>query len=442
MKFLQFSYLVLLVDMLFSCISNPRNSELIKPKYKTEICSLDTINKYQIYVPAHPNNCSLLPLVLVIDPHGLGKQEIERFVNASNKYQFVVVASNLIKNNYPGFNSAIETLLTDVLLKYQLKGPVFIAGFSGGARMALSYSGSVTISGILACGALASKEQLVHTNVPIYSLLGMADFNFPEVAQYILSPNSAPSNLFIEISDLEHEWPSSKDLERSLGFMILSCPANMKGCLDTKRMMENYEFEISNYLDSLKLNNEYIRASLITKNLMNLAGLKNKRDIKSKFDILKNNLTYTDEIQQLKKSLQFEMKVRDAYFNALISKDKKWWKNEIVTLDNQIKNEHNKYSLFAYKRIRSYLGILCYSECRNYLQSNVLNEASKVLEIYKILEPKNPDMLYYSALFEIKSGHIEESVKLLKDCLNAGLIDKSLISQTFPKSISERVLGK
>ena len=174
---------------------------------------------------------------------------------------------------------------------------------------------------------------------------------------------------------------------------------------------------------------------------MNINGKKDNKYIGSKFDTLKTSTNYINEIQKLQQSLQFEMKVREAYFNSILSKDQKWWKKEIGALDIQIQNETDKYTLFAYERIRSFLGILCYSLTRNYLQSNDLISASKVLYLYRLLEPKNPDMYFYSALFKFKSGKNDDAIKLLKEALDLGFIDKSLIIQSFPMNLSKKVLN-
>jgi hypothetical protein len=442
MKLLLSFYLILFGNIFYSCHPNHDNIQIIKAQLATEKCISDTLNTYQLYIPEHFKECKTMPLVLVIDPHGSGNYAIQRFFEAAEKYKCVIIASNLIKNNYPEFNNAIQTLLADAYYKFPLNRSVFIAGFSGGARMAIDYAETNSVAGILVCGALGSKSQLKKVQAPIYSLIGMADFNFPEVAEYILRPTETPSNLFIEITDLKHEWPSTTTIDRGLGFLFLTKSNYKNICFPAKEMMKDFKFNISIYIDSLITNNEYIKSKEILRNFQNLPGKRDNKYFTTKFDTNKIYISYNKEIQQLQQSLQFEMKIREAYYNSLLSKDIKWWKNEIDALDNQILKDDEKYALLAYKRIRSFLGILCYSACRNYLQTNDLTAASKILDLYKLLEPKNPDMLFYFALFRFKSGKNEQAINLLQESLSAGFSDIGLLKQSFPKNIIDKVIEK
>jgi hypothetical protein len=439
MRLIHYCYLFILGNILISCKQNTFDIPIINSKLSFEICSIDTNNTYQLYIPSHFKNCTEFPIVFLIDPHGSGEEAIKRFIEAGDKYKCVVVASNLIRNNYPDYINAFEILKTEVKNKFQLNGPIFIAGFSGGARMAISYAESHSVDGLLTFGAFGTKDQLKAIHIPIYSLLGMADFNFPEVAEYILSPENAQSNLYVEISDIKHEWPTSSEIERALGFLFFNKPYNYS-CFTSKNMINDYIIEATKLADTLLNKKEFIKSQEILKNLMHLPG-KNKK-IHLKFDSIINSNAYLIEIRQLRQSLIFEMKVRDAYYNSILSKDQKWWLNEINALDKQILNENDKYMSFAFRRIKSYLGILCYSLSRNYLESNDLISTSKVLVVYKLIEPKNPDMLFYNALYEYKSGNIEAAIRLLHNAFNEGFTDKILLNEKFPITISEKVFTK
>jgi hypothetical protein len=434
-------YLVLCGNIFNSCASNKTENILLEPKMSSEKCVLDTLNTYKLYIPSHHKDCMSMPLVIVLDPHGSGDFAIKSFIEAADNYQCVVAASNLIRNNYPYFNIAIEEMIADLKQKLQLTGPIYIAGFSGGARMAIEYAGSHSISGIFVSGALANKDQISSMRIPIFSLIGLADFNFPEAAEYVLSPENTPKNLMIEISDLKHEWPSSQDIVRGLGFLIFKGVDKKNSCTVNDETIAKFEVTVSNYIDTLFLNNELIKSEEIIRNYLSLPDQKDNKIFTRQYEVLKSKKSYTIEMQDLNKSLQFEMKVRQAYYNALLTKDILWWDNEVKELNIQLNNSNGKYTLFAFKRIKAFLGILCYSECRKALQSNDMKTASKVLGLYKLIEPTNPDMFFYSAMYSLKSKKNEVAINQLRESLNKGFSDTILMRQNFPAAILERVFN-
>ena len=91
-------------------------------------------------------------------------------LNRQPQYPAVLIASNLVKNGFDGYDGAIQTLIDDVHQKYPVGEVVFITGFSGGARMALGYALVHPVNGLILCGALANADQLNAVHCP--------DFNF------------------------------------------------------------------------------------------------------------------------------------------------------------------------------------------------------------------------------------------------------------------------
>ena len=86
-------------------------------------------------MPQRGNADQKLPLLVIIDAHGNGKFTIDKFKQGANRYPTLLVASNLVKNDFEGYVEAIQTLVNDVRQKYPVGNIIFVAGFSGGARM-------------------------------------------------------------------------------------------------------------------------------------------------------------------------------------------------------------------------------------------------------------------------------------------------------------------
>lgn len=62
--------------------------------------------------------------------------------------------------------------------------------------------------------------------------------------------------------------------------------------------------------------------------------------------------------------------------------------------------------LSAYKRIKGFLGIFCYSMCGRFTEEKNVANLEKVLVVYRMAEPKNPDVqLFSKKLEQLKKSH-------------------------------------
>jgi tetratricopeptide (TPR) repeat protein len=101
----------------------------------------------------------------------------------------------------------------------------------------------------------------------------------------------------------------------------------------------------------------------------------------------------------------------------------------------ELSKQKDKYKMFAFKRIKGYLGLLYYSLSNSALKSNNLKDALKILDIYRLLEPQNPDMFYFSALYYNKKGNADSASCYLQKAIKAGYTDKKSIQENFPSVI-------
>jgi poly(3-hydroxybutyrate) depolymerase len=154
---------------------------------QTDSCVLNRQHVYEVYVPAREKATQRLPLVILLDPHGDGRLAIEHFRNGADRYALVLAASDLIKNNFPGYQDAISELIGEVRKKYPVNQVVCWSGFSGGARMALDYASIIGWQGVLVSGALDTPDRIRMMTCPVLSLAGLGDFNLAETATYLFS---------------------------------------------------------------------------------------------------------------------------------------------------------------------------------------------------------------------------------------------------------------
>jgi hypothetical protein len=426
---LSFFYCILILVNLIACNNKSIRIESNNSERKTDSCLVNKAHSYEIYIPSGSIKCGQLPQLIIIDPHGNGKIAIELFIPSAEKYKFILIASNRIKNKTPEFVSYINELHEDVASKYPVNDQVMLAGFSGGARMVLTYAQYNTVDGVIACGALAAPEEISAVNTVVYGMVGMADFNFIEAAQYLFRPDNAPENLRIEFTEDLHKWPSAKELSRLVGHIYFEKEFTTQKCLNFKSLADGFLTEQTKIISDLKSSGNYISAYMLLQNLAHIDVLNNSEV----FTEIYNSVDYEDKLNNqlnlLRESIRFELKVRDSYYKELATKDISWWQHEIKSLNDHINHEKNKYDALAYQRIKAFLGIMCYSLTSNALQSNDLHTASRLLPIYTYLEPENPDMLYFHAIYSKIIGKSKESHVYLEKAIAAGFTDAEKINE-------------
>jgi hypothetical protein len=416
-----------------------KTMETVKAVVKTDYCKADPKNRYEVFIPERNNIPEKLPLLVIIDAHAGGKFALDKFKQCAKRYPAILVSSNLIKNGFVNYEGAIRALIEDVRQKYPAGKMVFMAGFSGGARMAIGYAMTHPLNGLILCGALAKADQINALHCPVFSISGMDDFNFMETAQYLFDEQSIPANLMIELTNASHNWPDSRLLTDAFGFLYLSCPAEdipfpAKSPLSVYCQLQQAR------IDTLKKQGDLLKAAQIARNMSSFAPFNNHYTFASAFNDLKTNSIYISQLNLLKNSLNFEISLRQSYLDAFLAKDSLWWKNEIKTTKEKIRTVQDSFKKDMYRRINGFLGIACYSFCNQAVKEQNGELLNKIVSIYRILEPENPDMFYFSAFTYLWKGNNEATLSILKKARKAGFSDMSQLKKDFPESITSKLL--
>lgn len=416
---------------LVSCSSAGTPAKMVQSAEKTDSCRSDAKNSYEIYIPARENAGTKLPLLVVLDSHGAGKFALDKFRLAADRFPAIVVASNRIKNGFADYDNAVQALIADVRAKYPASEDVFLTGFSGGARMALGYALSHPVNGLILCGALASPDQINAVRCPVVSISGIDDFNFVETAQYLFQSQSIPAKLKIELTGASHAWPDSLMLANAWGFVSLTSAADPDNAL-----VEQYCTAQHTRIDSLQQRGDLLAAALVARNMSATQPFTDDKAFADKYKTVQADPAYSGQLAKLEKCIRLEMNVRQPYIDAFQSKDSLWWRNEIQVTEQRIQSEPEASARDMYRRIKAFWGIASFSLCRQAVTAHNALALSKALAIYRMLEPENPDMFYFSAFIPLWKGDERATVSALKKAVAAGFTDVSLLKNDFPAAVS------
>ena len=118
-------------------------------------CAADASQSYALYLPSGYSPNRVWPVILAFDPGGRGRNGVERYQAAAEKYGYIVAGSNNSRNGSPDTGKAVAAMSADVLSRFSINSRrIYTAGMSGGARVAFSVAlASPSIAGVMASSA-------------------------------------------------------------------------------------------------------------------------------------------------------------------------------------------------------------------------------------------------------------------------------------------------
>ena len=169
-------------------------------------CQQDTSQHYALYLPSYFNLLRQWPVILAFDGGGRGRQGVERYRAAAEKYGYVVAGSNNSRNGpwNVGLDAA-AAITADIKRRFPIDlKRMYTAGMSGGARVAIMLAqNSPEIAGVFASSAGYSTTFHKSERFPIFGSAGTEDFNYREmraVDRLMTSPHR------VEIFEGGHTW--------------------------------------------------------------------------------------------------------------------------------------------------------------------------------------------------------------------------------------------
>ena len=177
------------------------------------VCQQDAGQSYALYLPSNYTPQKRWPIVYGFDPAARGREPLELFREAAEKYGYILVGSNNSRNG-PNINLAaiLRFIWDDTHARFSIdERRVYAAGMSGGARVALSFAhlSQGQVAGVAAFSAGFPTNIAPNASTPfiIYGTAGTDDFNEPELFQLDLALESFGIAHRIEMFEGGHGWP-------------------------------------------------------------------------------------------------------------------------------------------------------------------------------------------------------------------------------------------
>ncbi len=355
-------------------------------------CKIEPDHSYYITQPDHHNSEQKFPLVIVIDPHGDGLSAMEKFKDALKDVPIVIAGSKKLRNNYDGFETSIKNLHNDLVEKYPVDPTkVIVAGFSGGARMALYYGMKYPVYGIIMFGAGPGRLIDGFPQKQIYGVSGTRDFNFIEQYRPLFDDIGTNSKYVNDYFRGTHAWPPERYIREAVVFSLREASEPYR------TFSLEYVEEFLEESDSLQRQNDlFFAGKALEKTWYFAAGSPQQKQLSGKINAFRNNpgwLAYRETIESL---LNSEVQMKRMYAEHLVEPDTVWWSKELNSLFTRINVCKDPAEKDYYYRLKGFIGIYLYSQINSFLNKKDSGDLIKrLIWIYEQVEPDSPDLVRF-----------------------------------------------
>jgi hypothetical protein len=413
-----------------SCIEKDKPLKDLRGKTveKQKIHSLqnspsDSLLHYSFYLPNSYNGIDRLPVLFFFDPHGDGNLPLKNYQSLADKYGYILMGSNDIKNGLPGNYTfpVFQQLLKETESRFLIDSKkLFIAGFSGGAKLAILFAQQLPqIAGVIACGA---SIPLNGDELPRYyyaGVVGTADFNYLEAQQTFSTFDRNGIDYTAITFKGKHQWPPLAQFDMAITGLELYCMKNNRTPKNEK-WMETVWGRMQDSINSYEKKQDFI-AEMLTLRQIDLwfNGMRDVKDIKTQQSTLLQNPQFVAQANKRQGLLQKEIVLRSEYIKALAQRDLEWWKAEVTQFKATTSNPDKELALIG-QRLLNYLSMVSFMLTKNDLDDSKLDDAFKKIQIYELVDATNPDVYLMYARFYFLMANKELMVRNFKKALDLG----------------------
>ncbi|MEO7924487.1 MAG: hypothetical protein ABIR30_12475 [Chitinophagaceae bacterium] len=415
-------------------------------------CRSDSNQHYSLYLPKNYQSGKKYPVVIFLDPAARGRFPVEKYRSVADEQELVLAGSSESKNFDAGSSAgSVTAIITDLVKSINTdESRIWLAGFSGGARMASSYAvANSTIAGVIACGAGFAGEDFYNSsrNIAFAGLVGYRDMNFEEllgIKDELTAKNKA--NLLL-IFNGGHEWPPEDQL--SLALLWLNKESSLM-------VMNKLQSDPAYFL---RQTNEAKKAGLHYLSLLQANELRKIPALSAIADSLISNAGPAKTIAKGKKSFDISLNEERGSMDqlsflfgqfVLSGSDKPGnddlWKQEAQHI-NSLRTVKNKYSQLSGERLFDFSWRICIEQYYWLMGSKQYKQAYKAAYVLSFFTPTglDPDYLMSRAAAGLADRslclhHLGLSVKK-KTTLKETILNDDLIMAVIGREEAEKLFG-
>lgn len=381
---------------------------------------------FEYFVPTATTPPAGWPVIFAFDPHARGSYVINKYKKLAEEFGFVLVASNRSRNGQTMSEGlAIYQQMLQKIQPRALINPkqIVAMGFSAGARVAVS-AALENQEVIAVIGAGAGFPELQQKPDATFFYVGMAgyeDFNLNELINNdrYLTRNGFRNHLIIFEGD--HNWPPVDVMREA--FYAISIKEIREG--DEAFIEKAYNFYQKKISDQIGNNHYFDAGETAQRAIAVFDGIRDGADFKKQLNTIRGNTAYKEQLGKMVRSLEREIGMQNNFLKAFTEKDAEWWKKQLGDLKQP---SEELYTRRLHNRLLGFNGLLSYMFARQAIEEDNLAQAEKTIEIYRTIEPLNPEHSYLSAIVMMKQNNPQLAIEYLQQARILGFSDLERLS--------------
>lgn len=186
---------------------------IVHPNLKAEF---DTTVHFSLFIPTGTAD-KKMPLLVFFDAHGKTGPALEQYKQLAEQYHIAMAGFDASANEVPfeQTHKKFEPWLAELAALAPVDtSMLFLAGFSGGARVASMFENMLPqLKATALCGAgPANPQTWINSKCPCMAFCGSGDFNFLELLN-LQSQSRKTKYLPVTVFSGIHEWPTAEAFE-------------------------------------------------------------------------------------------------------------------------------------------------------------------------------------------------------------------------------------
>lgn len=404
-----------------------------------EIKSIVAINdstvSYELFIPdTISQNLINKPVFFFFEPWGNGIYPVSIYKELARRHGVALIGFNTSRNGmtFEESNQKFTIAVNDLIKRYGLNTNLLgIVGFSGGGKVALKISESITDIKYVIYGGSAIEVTLY--NKSILGFAGTEDMNYIDLLNFDLSLGQQKDiqHVIVEYNG-PHAWFDSSTMENSFIWFKLNLFLNKALAYDSL-FIASFIVQNKEEINDLIKNKQWIKAYQRTSKVMHFLHELTSIDwFTEKAKFIEKESSFKKSQKQLQYVIETEKQTKNNYLIYLFSRDTIWWKAEMERL-----NENgNNFQMQSNKRLKGCIYAYCYYFSNNAFDENNLIAAEKILDIFKSAFPKSSEQAFLRAVLWAKKNNTAKSDEAFDEAKKLGFNewdknDKESILQYF-----------
>ncbi|MCX2681541.1 alpha/beta hydrolase [Galbibacter sp. EGI 63066] len=397
---------------------------------------------YSLYLPSDYNAEKTWPVILVFGPSGKGKLAVAPFVEAAEKYGYIVAGSNSLKNDTYQKNFNIARSFYDKVIKtYAVDtNKIYLAGFSGGARLAVAIATiSKNIKGVIGCGASFANNDLYipKRNSFLYvGLVGDEDFNYREMKTAMEYFDKLKFDAELLIFPGGHTWPPENYMIKAVRLLTLKSMTHNILPKNEERIQQffnedlDFNRELILKLEMLNAYNDIEEIKANYRPYFDMDTLKSREKEIRKNKLYKTQRNDQKEIDAAEPYYTFDYSTylpKDIASGELESLA--YWEDEIKKLKKEYLENAKPAKRKMGKRVLGYLEVFTDAIKDSYNEKEHADNLLYISIFETLVDPKAYDSYLEILKYTVKDGHYGIAYYYLEQMLENGFTDTKRLNE-------------